>query len=182
MTHRFSTSIFNEIGGNHLTLSEADIKNIGLLTSFIQSEILSQETSFKEQVYHYFLNVLILIERLRNKQGVTANTSRDYQLASQFKRMIFEQIDQFHPIDSFASQLGTNSKHLTEVSKEFLGNTPANLIKESKLLEAKRMMANQKVSIKEIAYSLGFEDPTYFTKYFKKGTGMTPKEFKKLHF
>lgn len=183
MIHRFSTSVFNEIGGNHLVLPEADIKNIGLLTSFIQSEILSQETSFKEQVYHYFLNVLILIERLRNKQGtVNTPTNEDYQLASQFKRLVFEQIDQFHSIDYFASELGTNTKRLTEISKEFLGNTPANLIKESKLLEAKRMMSNQKVSIKEIAYSLGFEDPTYFTKYFKKGTGMTPKEFQKLHF
>ncbi|MFT5749258.1 MAG: AraC family transcriptional activator of pobA, partial [Ancylomarina sp.] len=32
-------------------------------------------------------------------------------------------------------------------------------------------------AIKEIAYSLGFEDPTYFTKYFKKSTGLTPKDF-----
>jgi len=78
--------------------------------------------------------------------------------------------------------LGTNGKTLTAACKQFLLNTPANIIKESKLLEAKRMMSNQKTSIKEIAYYLGFDDPTYFTKYFKKGTGFTPKEFKKKYF
>ncbi|MEM0939829.1 MAG: helix-turn-helix domain-containing protein [Bacteroidota bacterium] len=40
------------------------------------------------------------------------------------------------------------------------------------------MLASQSMSIKQIAYDLGFEQETYFTKYFKKETGLTPKEFK----
>ena len=183
MMNRFSTTIFNEIGKNHMTLSKTEIKNIGLLTSFIQSEILTKEASYKEQVYHYFQNILLLIERSRAKERtISTKTNEDYKLASDFKKLVMAQIEDFHNIDEYASKLGTNSKTLTEVSKEYLFNTPANVIKESKLLEAKRMMSNQKISIKEIAYALGFDDPTYFTKYFKKGTGMTPKEFQKLHF
>lgn len=181
--NRFSTTIFNEMGKNHIILSETETKNIGLLTSFIQSEILLKEASYKEQVYHYFQNILLLIERSRAKERtVSTKTNKDYKLASDFKKLVMAQIEEFHNIDEYASKLGTNSKNLTEVSKEYLFNTPANIIKESKLLEAKRMMSNQKTSIKEIAYALGFDDPTYFTKYFKKGTGMTPKEFQKLHF
>lgn len=177
---RFSASIFNEIEGNHLALSTSDTKKIGLLTSFIESEILFKDLNYKEQVYHYFQNILFQIERLRQKEGnIDFKVTEDYKLAVNFKKMVFEQIDAFHSIDDYAYKLGTNSKTLTQASKKFLLDTPANIIKQSKLLEAKRMLSNQKVSIKEIAYSLGFEDPTYFTKYFKKGTGYTPREFQK---
>ena len=44
------------------------------------------------------------------------------------------------------------------------------------------MLVQKNVSIKEVAYSLGFNDPTYFTKYFKKTTGYTPKAFQKIDF
>ncbi|WP_435264331.1 helix-turn-helix domain-containing protein [Tenacibaculum sp. nBUS_03] len=70
-----------------------------------------------------------------------------------------------------------SSKKLTTLTKQHTGLTPANLIKDIKILEAKRMLSNQDVSIKEVAYSLGFDQPTYFTKYFKKETQLTPKEF-----
>lgn len=179
---RFSASIFNEIGSNCLMLSEPEAKKIGLIASFIESEILFKDSYYKEQVYHYFQNILFLIERLRKKEGnVDFKTNENYKLATDFKKLIFEQIDTFHNIDHYAHKLGTNAKTLTTVSKKFLLDTPANIIKESKLLEAKRMMSNQKISIKEIAYGLGFDDPTYFTKYFKKGTGLTPKEFKEVY-
>jgi AraC family transcriptional regulator, transcriptional activator of pobA len=61
--------------------------------------------------------------------------------------------------------------------KQYLGDTPADVIQSMKILEAKRRLANKKFSIQEIAYDLGFDQPTYFTKYFKKAAGITPKEF-----
>ena len=182
MMQRFSTSIFNEIGSNHLRLSASDSKKIGLITSFIESEILFKDTYYREQVYHFFQNILFQIERLRQKQDqIDLNVSEDYLLAANFKKLITEQIDTFSSIDDYAEKLGTNAKNLTTISKKFLLNTPANIIKECKLLEAKRMLSNQKTSIKEIAYALGFDDPAYFTKYFKKGVGLTPKEFQKKY-
>ena len=64
--------------------------------------------------------------------------------------------------------------------KQYLGDTPANIIQSVKILEAKRKLANKELSIQEIAFDLGFDQPTYFTKYFKKATGTTPKEFQSL--
>ncbi|WP_299215640.1 AraC family transcriptional regulator [uncultured Aquimarina sp.] len=179
---RFSLSIFNEIGSNCLKLSDSDTKKVGLLASYIESEIHSKDSYYKEQVYHYFQNILFQIERLRKLDGsIDVETNPEHKLAADFKKLVFEEIESFHSIDYFASTLGTNSKTLTEVSKAILLDTPANIIKQSKLLEAKRMLSNRSSAIKEIAYGLGFEDPTYFTKYFKKGTGYTPKQFQKAH-
>ncbi|WP_344820937.1 AraC family transcriptional regulator [Aquimarina gracilis] len=179
---RFLASIFNEIGSRYIKLSTADTNKVRLLTSFIESEIRFKDLYYKEQVYHYFQNILFQIERLRQKEAnIDFNVAKDYKLAVNFKKLIFDQIDAFYSIDDYAHKLGTNAKTLTTISKNILLDTPANIIKESKILEAKRLLSNQKISIKEIAYSLGFEDPTYFTKYFKKGTGLTPKAFQKTH-
>ncbi|MDH7445963.1 AraC family transcriptional regulator [Aquimarina sp. 2201CG14-23] len=179
---RLSLSIFNEIGSSCLKLSKEDSKKISLLTSFIESEILTKDNYYKEQVYHYFQNILFQIERMRKlDDNLDVQKNSSYILAAEFKKLVFEEIESFHSMDFFAHKLGTNTKTLTEVSKEFLLDTPANIIRQSKLLEAKRMLSNQSTSIKEVAYGLGFDAPTYFTKYFKKGTSYTPKQFQKAY-
>ncbi|PCJ94796.1 MAG: hypothetical protein COA50_10405 [Flavobacteriaceae bacterium] len=179
---RFTISIFNEIGDNYITLSESDSKKVGLITSFIEAEILYKDANYREQSYHHFQTILFLIERLRNKKhNLNPVTNSNFTLAATFKKLIFQRINDFYSIDDYANELNTNSKTLTAVSKEYLLDTPANIIKELKLLEAKRMLSNQNLSIKEVAYSLGFDEPTYFTKYFKKGTSLTPKEFQKAY-
>nr|WP_247672694.1 helix-turn-helix domain-containing protein [Aquimarina sp. MMG016] len=180
--NRLSLSIFNEIGSNHLKLSKEDSKKIGLLTSFIESEILTRDNYYKEQIYHYFQNILFQIERLRKlDNNFDIKTNPGYKLAAEFKKLVFKEIEHFHSIEYFANELGTNTKTLTDISKKVLLDTPANIIRHSKLLEAKRMLSSHTTSIKEVAYGLGFDDPTYFTKYFKKGTGYTPKQFQKTH-
>lgn len=95
--------------------------------------------------------------------------------------MIIDQIHQFHNIDFFAKSLQLSTKKLTQLSKIILHNTPAQVIKQTKVLEAKRNLSNTRISIKELVHLLGFEQATYFTKYFKKETGLTPKEFRQLH-
>lgn len=182
LMNRFSLSIFNEIGSSFLKLSKENAKKMNLLTSYIESEILNKDSYYKEQVYHYFQNVLFQIERLNKLDGgVDVELNVGHKLAVEFKKLVFKEIESFHSIDYFAGSLGTNTKTLTEVSKEVLLDTPANIIRQVKLLEAKRMLSNLSTTIKEVAYGLGFEDPTYFTKYFKKGTGYTPKQFQKEH-
>lgn len=177
---RFALSIFNEIGSQSLQLSDQDAQKMGLLTSFIENEIFQQDEYYKDQVYHYFQNILFQIERMRKARGdLDVELNSEHKLAADFKQLVFKEMDSFHSIDYFAHELGTSAKTLTKVSKEVLMDTPANVIKSSKILEAKRMLSNEKSSIKEIAYGLGFDDPTYFTKYFKKETALTPKQFQK---
>jgi len=179
---RFSTSIFNEIGNNFLYLPKVTIEKIALIISAIQDEMVSKDTFYKEQIFHYFQIVLFEVERLRkNEFSMGANLNSEYTIAIAFKKLIFEKIDLFLNIDEYANSLGTNSKNLTYISKKYLLNTPANVVKESKLMEAKRLLSNQNIAIKEVAFALGFEDPTYFTKYFKKGTGFTPKAFQQVY-
>jgi AraC family transcriptional regulator, transcriptional activator of pobA len=178
LSQRFSFSIFNEIGKPYLQLSDSDLIRFKTITPFIREELTMQNSLVKEEVFSLFTSLLFLIERLRNKEtNLDINLNGDFRLAFLFKKAVYENKNTFLSIDAYSKLLNTNNKKLTTVVKQYLGDTPANVIQSIKILEAKRRLANKKFSIQEIAYDLGFDQPTYFTKYFKKATHITPKEF-----
>ena len=175
---RFSYSIFNEIGNPYVQLSSVDAKKIAMLCSFMETELEGKEYFHQEQVFSFFQTLLFHIERLKKKQNpFGVDTDKDHYIAFKFKKLIYEHMDSFPSLDVYCEELNVNIKNLTAISKKYLFDTPANIIRQLKILESKRMLANHHITSKEVAYAIGFDQPTYFTKYFKKETGLTPKQF-----
>jgi YesN/AraC family two-component response regulator len=79
----------------------------------------------------------------------------------------------------YADKLTITYKHLNSICKELVNKTAKNVIDDFIILHAKRNLINSTIKSSELAYKLGFEDPTNFTKYFKKNTGLTPNSFLK---
>jgi len=82
-------------------------------------------------------------------------------------------------VNYMASQLHLSPKYLSNLLKQETGKTALELIHLYVISEAKNMFVVGDRSISEIAYQLGFENPPYFSRLFKKEVGMAPKEFKK---
>jgi AraC-like DNA-binding protein len=80
----------------------------------------------------------------------------------------------------YASDISISYKHLNEVCKEVVKITVKSFIDSYVILEAKRMLVSTSLSVKEVAFSLGFDEPTNFLKYFKKHTSLTPVEFRSI--
>ncbi|MFH6970515.1 AraC family transcriptional regulator [Flavobacterium petrolei] len=78
----------------------------------------------------------------------------------------------------YASQLNITLKHLNRICNEMLQKTTTEVITARIILEAKRMLMDKKFTVNEIATELGFDDYSYFTRLFKKHTGMTSKDFR----
>jgi len=81
-------------------------------------------------------------------------------------------------VNYIASQLHLSSKYLSDLLKQETGKTALELIHLYTISEAKNMLVSGDRSISEIAYQLGFENPPYFSRLFRKEVGMSPKEFK----
>ncbi|HQU70823.1 MAG TPA: helix-turn-helix domain-containing protein [Calditrichia bacterium] len=77
-----------------------------------------------------------------------------------------------------ASQLNLSPKYLSDLLKQETGKTALELIHLYIISEAKNMLISGEQSISEIAYRLGFENPPYFSRLFKKETGMSPSDYK----
>lgn len=100
-------------------------------------------------------------------------------LLREFKKLITEHFREQHQVQEYAQQLHISAKYLNQIVKSLLGKTAKELIQEKIILNAKRSLRFTDHSIKEIAYELGFQDPLYFSSFFKKCTGESPSGFRR---
>ncbi|WP_299821720.1 helix-turn-helix transcriptional regulator [uncultured Pontibacter sp.] len=82
------------------------------------------------------------------------------------------------PISFYADALDITSKHLNNLCRQYLNTTVADMQQARLLLESKRLLHFSSLSVKEIAYKLGFEDASYFVRFFKRMAGTTPMQFR----
>jgi AraC family transcriptional regulator, transcriptional activator of pobA len=80
----------------------------------------------------------------------------------------------------YAELLHITPNHLNAICNEILGKPAGEVIRDRIVLEAKRLMINQELSIAQIGYKLNFSDNSYFSKFFKKYAGMTAEDFRHI--
>ena len=81
----------------------------------------------------------------------------------------------------YASLMNISEKHLNRICKECLNKTTSEIIAERIIIEAKRLLIHKQHSVSEIAANLGFDDNSYFSRFFKKNCGETPIHFLKKY-
>ena len=79
----------------------------------------------------------------------------------------------------YAARLGLTPKRMNEILRATVGSTLSELIYQLLIIEAKRELFHQQMSVKEIAYGLGFSEPSYFARFFRKRTGHAPEAFRR---
>jgi AraC-like DNA-binding protein len=100
-------------------------------------------------------------------------------LLRSFRQMIEKHFRTTRLPKEYAGLLYITPNHLNALCQDLLGKTAGDLIRDRVLLEAKRLLTNADMTITEIAYELNFQDNSYFNRFFKKNTGLTPDEFRK---
>lgn len=80
----------------------------------------------------------------------------------------------------YADKMHVNSNYLSNVVKEDTGKTAGEWIRETRVIEAKRLLKNSTQTMESIARYLNFTDAAYFCRFFKRMTGMTPKEWRQF--
>jgi len=82
-------------------------------------------------------------------------------------------------LDEYAQELNITTTHLTRITKNISNKSPREIILDYYITEAKVLLSNLKYNINEVASELDIDDPSYFSRLFKKKTNLTPKEFQK---
>lgn len=101
--------------------------------------------------------------------------TQKYQvLTNGFKRLLFENFKKQRTVSFYSSALGISPNHLNKVLRTTTGKSTIAWIHEAIVLEAKYLLGQTRMQINEIAYELGVEDSSYFTRLFKKSVGLTP--------
>lgn len=95
----------------------------------------------------------------------------------EFKLAVETHLTEQNSVHAIAKQLATTTSSLYGVVKEFSGISPKEFITNRLMLEAQRKLRYSKPSVKELAYELGYNDPDYFSRLFKKFTGKSVSQF-----
>lgn len=142
-------------------------------------KIIARESSKETKDYELIkalLNVLIVqCSNLSETHPVFEQNGNG--IYSGFRALLRENLHEQHLVKFYADRLNVSTRILSQCVKNSTSKTPKQLIDQHLLLEAKRLLFWSDVSVKEIAWQLGFETDSYFNRFFKKHTGKTPKEF-----
>ncbi len=95
-----------------------------------------------------------------------------------FKKLVDHKYMDWHKVGEYAEGIHISSKHLSQTVKSITGKSAKQIIQDRLILEAKRLLLHTNLTIKEIAYRIGFEEPLHFSSFFKKKVGVSASEFR----
>jgi len=172
--------IFNLTKPPIVQLSDKENNKVNFIIDQIQEE-LENSGIYKEEIITSQLKTLLL-ESAKIKLQKMGQTPvlRLSSIVADFQDLLENNYSKKHQVQFYADQLFISPKGLNNATKRELGKTASALIKEKIIIEAKRELYQGKKTIKEIAFALGFEDPAYFSRFFKKSTSRSPKAFHSL--
>jgi AraC-like DNA-binding protein len=120
--------------------------------------------------------LIILFSRFLKTTPV--KVSRISKFRDEFNELIEKNYKTHHNVEFYAKAMGVATKSLTAKVNRNLGKNVREIIQDRCILESKRLLAYSDLSVSEIALELGFEDPNYFTRFFKLKTKTNPGKFR----
>lgn len=179
----------NSASQKHLTrLIQYNIYNLekegfGRIEAVV-SEALKEYTN-KLKGYHEVLKAnlsIFLIELLRQRSDKAVPAMRDNTYAQEKLEQFLELVEKnsitHKQVSQYTGLLNLSSYQLSAVTKTLLDKTPSEIINQQIILEAKRQLLATSKQVGQIACDLGYDDPSYFTRFFKRHTGLSPESLR----
>jgi len=159
-------------------------KDFSTLSTTLQGML--EEYREKQEGYENVIKAsleIFLIQFLRYRQhhepASTKANSYQQEKLQEFMDLIESNINTIKSVAVYADLVHLSPFQLNSLTKSLVGKTVAVLIEDQILLEAKRYLLATSNQVNQIAFQLGYEDVSYFIRFFKKRTGQTPEAFRK---
>ncbi|WP_084726692.1 helix-turn-helix domain-containing protein [Sinorhizobium sp. PC2] len=155
-------------------------KRIGSLLEMIADEYRVGGSASEKVLIGLISAVLSLMARLGGAGGLDA-TSPSVSLGMALRRAIDQHYKEDWPVGRYVDVLATTPHLLDKAAREVFGQTVKELLLDRRLLEAKRLLKFTIRSVEDIGREIGFDDPAYFSRFFRKRTGETPVAWRRRH-
>ena len=163
-----------------LRLSGIGESTVGNVIQEMSEEFRAADNFAKEEMLRLWLKLLMLkVERINQHSAPQQKESKWMLLFRDFRNLLEEQFQETRNAKEYAQMLNISYKHLNEACKSVTGKTAKEFIDAFLILETKRQLVISDISVKELTYKLGFDEPTNFVKFFRRHAGQSPVQFRK---
>ncbi|WP_413575825.1 helix-turn-helix domain-containing protein [Bdellovibrio sp. HCB290] len=159
-----------KIPANNSAFSEGFLK-------LMETEFLQQGDNFELSLQSYLS--LILLEALRVTKAADRELGKNDDVVTRFTELVEENFQEKHQVEFYAARLKLTPKSLSAKVQKELDTSAKEYILNRCLLEAKRLLSYSDLSVSEIGYNLGFDDPNYFSRFLKKHMQISAGKFRK---
>ena len=158
---------------------EMESDNLISIAESLRNEFTFSNDFAKSEILSSLLHVLLLkAERTKEKQSVKDINLQWLEIFTSFKDMLEIEYPNTRSSKDYASVLFISYKFLNDIVKVLTGKTVKAFIDDYVTIEIKRYLVTTSLSIKEISYKTGFEEPANMVKFFRKKTSFTPLKFR----
>lgn len=162
-----------------LRLPADAVDPVNELFDALDREYHSREYGYGSVLAAYLHVLLVRCQRLRGRPEDNEVTDRAHTLVRDFNRLIAQHATTEQSIRAYSDRLGVSAGHLADTVKQVTGVTPGELLRGALLLEAKRLLAQTELTVAQVAHEVGFDDPSYFGRFFRRRARISPGEFRR---
>ncbi len=162
-----------------LLTSEKDKNFLKELFDRGSMEILKQKDVSEEIIRSLLDLILLTCDQIYPKDSNKVQRGKGHILVKNFFSLIEENYQNNLRVNDYAEKLAVTPNHLTQMVRQITGKTSVELIQKKLIAEVKRLLLHTNLTVTEISMHMNFPDQSYFTKFFKKQTGITPLQFRK---
>ncbi|MAX71179.1 MAG: AraC family transcriptional regulator [Flavobacteriaceae bacterium] len=171
-----------------LHLSDTEQKTITDCVNMIKSEISERIDNHSQTVISSSLELLLKLSNRYYERQFNTRSAQNSDVVSQFQNLLKSYYSEGNfvtigipSIDYFADKIHLSPNYLSDLLKKETGYSTKDQINNFIIEKAKNLLLGETESVSEIAYSLGFNYPHYFSRLFKSKTGKTPQEYRQLN-
>lgn len=140
-----------------------------------------RDSEIREDVLRSYLHIFLLKCRyFFNRNYFDKDIIKDptFLLVNKFRSLVEQNFKEIHLVKEYADLLNESPAHLNKIVKSITGENVGEFIIKRIVLEAKRLLIYTDLSNKEISFKMNYDDPSYFSRLFRKKVGTSPSEFK----
>ena len=166
-----------------IRLNDADQKKADMILQMLQDEFDMNDQIQGEMMQVLLKRLIIIVTRLAKDQFINEKElpGEKLDIVRNYNLLVESHYRTQRQVKFYADQLHKSPKTLSNLFALYNHKSPLLIIQERIIMEAKRLLFYTDRTAKEIAYDLGFEDAGHFGKFFKRNTGLSISEFKKMN-
>lgn len=166
-----------------LKINDEKMRNLLDYHSFIVSQYKKEDHPFREeiakiQLASLLLEIAAIYIELSQETHAATTSNRQEELVNQFVRLAVKHHREERSLNFYADKMFLTPKHLSQVIKETSGKTALYWITEMTILSIKALLKSSTMTVLEISEEMNFPNSSFFGRFFKKHTGLTPVQYR----